>query len=234
MKNKIILLVSMALTTIIISSCQKHQNLTNKGASMKSKDSLELYNKKRDFNKTAEPAGNIKKKTGKKPIFVIQKHAASHLHYDFRLEIDGVLKSWAIPKGPSLDPSIKRLAMPTDDHPMAYASFEGTIPEGEYGAGTVMVWDTGTFDNIKESKGQLIPIDQSYENGQIEVVLHGKKLEGAFALIRIASSRYKKESWLLIKMRDEYADARRNLLTSEPNSALTGRTMEEIKKESDG
>lgn len=162
-------------------------------------------------------------------LFVIQKHDASHLHYDFRLEINGVLKSWAVPKGPSTNPEIKHLAMPTEDHPLEYATFEGVIEAGSYGAGTVMVWDIGTFENIKQSKGSLVPIEQCYKNGQIEVFLHGKKLNGRYTLIRMKLGKAKKESWLLIKMRDEYADPQNNLLISKPNSALTDRTMEQIK-----
>ena len=151
---------------------------------MNKKTTLDQYQERRNFSKTPEPAATIKKRSHKDPIFVIQKHDASHLHYDFRLEIDEVLKSWAVPKGPSTDPGTKRLAMPTDDHPLEYATFEGTIPEGEYGAGTVMVWDIGTFENIKHSKGQLIPMNQCYENGHIEIFLYGKKLKGGYALIR--------------------------------------------------
>ena len=215
---------------LIVPSCHQRP----KGSHMNKKTTLEQYEHRRNFSKTTEPAGTVKKKSSKTPIFVIQKHAASHLHYDFRLEIDGVLKSWAVPKGPSTDPGVKHLAMSTEDHPMDYASFEGTIPEGEYGAGTVMVWDTGTFENIKQSEGKLIPLEESYKNGQIEVFLHGKKLKGGYALIRLESSAYKKGGWLLIKMRDEYANAKSDITHTEPNSAVTGRTMEEIKKESDG
>lgn len=154
----------------------------------KADDSLKEYRKKRDLKKSPEPAATKvskgkPKKTKSKNIFVIQKHDASHLHYDFRLEIDGVLKSWAVPKGPSTDPHEKRLAVETEDHPMEYATFEGVIPEGEYGAGPVIVWDNGTFDNIKEKDGKIIPLSQCYKNGQIEVNLHGKKLQGGYALI---------------------------------------------------
>ncbi|HLW72838.1 MAG TPA: DNA polymerase ligase N-terminal domain-containing protein [Candidatus Babeliales bacterium] len=196
-------------------------------------DSLLMYKKKRNFDVSPEPQGNTMKakhsshKTSKgKPIFVIQKHNASHLHYDFRLEIDGVLKSWAIPKGPSTDPHDKRLAMETEDHPMDYARFEGIIPEGEYGAGAVIVWDTGTFENIKEKDGKPISLAQSYKNGQIEVNLHGKKLQGGYALIRTSGDDMKK--WLCIKMRDEYADARRNPVSSQPESVISGKTIEEV------
>jgi len=191
-------------------------------------DSLERYREKRKFTKTPEPRGKTEKKKSKQPLFVIQKHDASHLHYDVRLEIDGVLKSWAVPKGPSTNPRDKRLAMPTEDHPMEYAKFEGTIPEGNYGAGTVMVWDIGTYKNIKETDG--ISIIQCYKNGRIEVEFHGKKMHGNYTLIRLKTSPVR---WLLIKMRDEYADARTKLVVSEPDSVLTGRTMKEIEEVSD-
>ena len=207
-------------------------------------DALLMYKNKRNFTISPEPQGDsMTKKTppshksstsakasadrsADKPIFVIQKHNASHLHYDFRLEIDGVLKSWAIPKGPSTDPHDKRLAMETEDHPMSYATFEGMIPEGSYGAGSVIVWDTGTFDNIKEKDGKPIPLAQCYKNGQIEVNLYGKKLQGGYALIRTADDSMKK--WLCIKMRDDYADARRNPVSSQPESVISGKTIEDI------
>ena len=194
--------------------------------------SLKKYKKKRNLNESPEPkpakaTQSKKNKNTSKNIFVIQKHDASHLHYDFRLEIDGVLKSWAIPKGPSTDPHDKRLAIETEDHPMEYATFEGVIPEGHYGAGPVIVWDNGTFDNIKEKDGKPIPLPQCYKNGQIEVNLHGKKLQGGYALIRTATGDDKKK-WLCIKMKDEFADARRNPISSEPKSAISGKTIEEI------
>lgn len=190
-------------------------------------DPLILYKSKRDFTVSPEPKGTpVKKKTKKDPIFVIQKHDATHLHYDFRLEINGVLKSWAVPKGPSTDPADKRLAMETEDHPMEYATFEGVIPEGHYGAGPVIIWDTGTFENIKEKDGKQISLSQSYKNGQIEVNLQGKKLQGGYALIRTHGDEAKK--WLLIKMRDQYADARRNPISSHPESVISGKKIEEL------
>jgi DNA ligase D-like protein (predicted 3'-phosphoesterase) len=190
-------------------------------------DKLHTYRSRRDFAASPEPIGKkMVKKSEKKPIFVIQKHDASHLHYDFRIEMDGVLKSWAIPKGPSTDPKEKRLAMPTEDHPMEYANFEGVIPEGHYGAGPVLIWDRGTFDNIKEKNGKPISLEQSYKNGQIEIFLHGKKLEGGYALIRMHGPG--KERWLCVKMDDEYADARRNPVSSQPESVVSGKTIEEI------
>ena len=199
------------------------------------KDLLKTYREKRDLKKTPEPSGRVAKKGSKKKkaLFVIQKHDASHLHYDFRLEIDGVLVSWAVPKGPSTDPRDKRLAIQTEDHPMAYAHFEGVIPEGNYGAGTVMVWDTGTYENIKHKNDELVSMATCLADGQIEIVLQGKKLQGAYTLIKTKWHEGSKNQWLLMKMKDDYVDARRNLLTSEPNSALTGRTMAQIAQEGD-
>jgi len=168
-------------------------------------------------------------KTTKKPIFVIHKHAASHLHYDVRLEIDGVLKSWAVPKGPSTNPAQKHLAVLVEDHPLDYASFEGVISPPSYGAGTVMVWDTGTYRNIKAKNGLVVPMDQCLKNGRIEVWLEGKKLTGGYALIR--TKLQKGEGWLLLKMNDAHADRRRNIL-KEDTSAATGRSMEEIEEAS--
>jgi DNA ligase D-like protein (predicted 3'-phosphoesterase) len=192
---------------------------------MKSRDSLKTYQEKRQFAKTPEPAGGDRE-ASEAPLFVVQKHAARHLHYDFRLEVEGVLKSWAVPKGPSLNPKDKRLAVPTEDHPLEYADFEGVIPEGEYGAGTVMVWDIGTYRNITEKKGVPVSMAEAVPHGHIKVWLEGKKLRGGFAL-----TRFKKppdEAWLLVKADDDAADPARDLLTEEADSALTGRSLEEI------
>jgi DNA ligase D-like protein (predicted 3'-phosphoesterase) len=181
---------------------------------------LKEYRARRDFEVTPEPKGKKLKKS-QKPIFVIQHHLARSNHYDFRLEINGVLKSWAVPKGPSLDPNQKRLATPTEDHPLEYATFEGVIPEGEYGAGPVMIWDIGTYDNMRSKS-----LTASYKEGKVEVFLHGKKLEGGYVLIHMKD----RKEWLLKKINDEYADARRNIIKSKPKSALTGRTMKEIEE----
>ncbi|HSX12302.1 MAG TPA: DNA polymerase ligase N-terminal domain-containing protein [Rhabdochlamydiaceae bacterium] len=151
---------------------------------------LLAYRKKRNFKKTPEPSGT-KKRAVKKPLFVVQKHYASHLHYDFRLEMEGVLKSWAVPKGIPTKTAEKRLAIETEDHPLEYAYFKGVIPEGQYGAGRVEIWDRGTFINLKE-----IPLKKSYRNGRMELELKGKKLKGAFALIH-----FREKQWLLIKMK---------------------------------
>lgn len=194
---------------------------------MSSKD----YTSKRDFTKTKEPKTDSKKKQGKKPIFVIQKHDATNLHYDFRLEIDDTLKSWAVPKGPSTDPSVKRMAVPTEDHPIDYAWFEGTIPEGEYGGGTVMIWDRGTIKNLKkDDDGKEISMKDSYEMGTVEVELHGEKLKGGYALIEMKGGNMKGK-WLLTKMNDDEADARRNPVSTEPDSVVSGRSLEEIEEE---
>jgi len=189
------------------------------------KGSLKDYQARRNFSRTPEPAGATSR-ASRAPFFVIQKHAARHLHYDFRLEVDGVLKSWAVPKGPSTDPKDQRLAVPTEDHPLEYADFEGVIPAGEYGAGAVMVWDTGAYRNLTEKKGAAVPMGEAVALGHVKVWLDGKKLRGGYALNRFKTG--KDEAWLLVKVNDEAADPRRNPVADEPRSALTGRTLEEI------
>ncbi len=193
---------------------------------MSKQDSLSDYRKKRDFKRSPEPAGRKKPRGKRQPIFVVQKHDASRLHYDFRIEVDGVLKSWAVPKGPSTDPGEKRLAVPTEDHPMEYANFEGIIPEGEYGAGTVMVWDFGQYRNTKEKGGQEVPMARAIEEGHVTVWLEGKKLKGGYAITRFRKD--KNESWLLVKMNDEAADASYDITSTRPESALSGKSMEGI------
>ena len=191
-------------------------------------EKLKTYRKKRDFTKTAEPAGHKVKPSTTGRQFVIQEHAASRLHWDFRLEIEGVLVSWAVPKGPSMDPKEKRLAVQTEDHPLDYASFEGTIPLGEYGGGTVMVWDRGKYYNLKvEADGSEVSMAQSLENGRIEIWLEGKKLRGSFALIKTRLAG-KQPQWLLIKTKDALAKPGSDILEEKPKSAMTGRSMEEI------
>jgi DNA ligase D-like protein (predicted 3'-phosphoesterase) len=189
------------------------------------KKELQEYQAKRRFGRTPEPPGGGPRPS-EAPIFVVQKHDASHLHYDFRLEIGGVLKSWAIPKGPSTDPRDKRLAVPTEDHPLQYANFEGVIPAGEYGAGTVLVWDLGPFRNITEKKGVAVPLEEAVAHGHLKVWLEGEKLKGGYALTRFKTGR--DEAWLLVKMEDEAADPRRNPVKDEPKSVLSGRTLEEV------
>jgi DNA ligase D-like protein (predicted 3'-phosphoesterase) len=167
---------------------------------------------------------------------VIQKHDARNLHYDFRLEVDGVLKSWAVPKGPSTDPSDYRLAVPTEDHPMEYADFEGVIPEGEYGAGTVLVWDAGGYRNLMAEKEESLSMEEGLVQGHVEVWLEGKKLRGGYALVRTGGrgsdggGSGKDRRWLLVKMKDDGADARRNPESTEPDSVISGRSLEEIRR----
>lgn len=199
---------------------------------MTAKNTLKEYREKRDFKKTPEPSGE-RKGDGKKPIFVIQKHDARNLHYDFRLQVGKVLKSWAVPKGPSADSRVKRLAVPTEDHPLDYAGFEGVIPKGEYGAGTVLIWDRGTYRNLREDKEkkEKKSMEESLKEGKIEVELSGKKLRGGYALIRSGWGSGKMKNWLLIKMKDDAADARRNPVITEPESVLSGKTLKEISEE---
>jgi DNA ligase D-like protein (predicted 3'-phosphoesterase) len=195
---------------------------------MSKRDSLKEYESKRDFRKTPEPGGG-QIKASDEPIFVIQKHDARSLHYDFRLKVGGVLKSWAVPKGPSTDPGEKRLAIPTEDHPLDYTSFEGVIPAGEYGAGTVMVWDHGFYRNLRaEKENDGLSMEESMDEGKVEIWLDGEKLSGGYALIRTGGD---EERWLMIKMDDDDADARRNPTSTEPDSVLSGRSLDEIADE---
>jgi len=191
---------------------------------------LSDYNKKRDFKITSEPSGNsaAKKKDGHELIFVVQKHRATQLHYDFRLEWEGALLSWAVPKGPSLDPSVKRFATQVEDHPINYASFEGVIPEGEYGGGTVMVWDNGTWE--PEGAGAAAGL----EHGDLKFTLHGKKLKGSWVLVRTRGfGNSSKPSWLLIKHRDQYASTR-DITAEEPRSIVSKRLLAEIARDEGG
>ena len=157
---------------------------------------------------------------------MIQKHDASHLHFDFRLELDGVMKSWAVPKGPSYDPTVRRLAMEVEDHPIEYNSFEGTIPEGEYGGGTVMLWDRGTYE--AEDGGGLESLRDGYERGDLKITLHGTRMRGGWVLVRMRRDRAARNQWLLIKHRDEYASAKLNVVGKAVTSVTTDRTMEQI------
>jgi len=186
---------------------------------------LAQYHAKRDFHKTPEPRGRVAARKQKALSYLIQKHAASHLHYDFRLELDGVLLSWAVPKGPSLDPGDKRLAMHVEDHPLEYGGFEGTIPKGQYGGGTVMLWDKGTWEPVGDAR-------EGYRKGHLKFDLDGEKLKGRWALIRTHGSKYggKAEAWLLVKDTDEFArrgvDAR--IVEADPDSVVSGRSIESI------
>jgi DNA ligase D-like protein (predicted 3'-phosphoesterase) len=191
-------------------------------------DTLEDYRARRRSGRSPEPQGR-RRRPSKRPIFVVQEHRARTHHFDFRLEADGVLKSWAVPKGPSTDPRDKRLAIPVEDHPLDYAEFEGVISAGEYGGGQVIVWDRGTYDNITTKDGKPQPVAKALEAGHLMVELHGQKLSGGYALQRISGGDDAK--WLLIKLRDEHADARRRPTSSERRSVLSGRTVQGLAKE---
>src|SRR5215472_9286308 len=188
------------------------------------------YRQKRNFAHTPEPYGAPRHSSsaGRRRIFVIQKHRASRLHYDLRLEFGGVLVSWAVPKGPSMDPSVKRLAMQVEDHPVDYASFEGVIPEGEYGGGTVMVWDNGTWTP------EVPDVDSSLRKGDLKFTLQGKKLQGSWVLVRLKPrGREAKPAWLLIKHRDDYASGE-DIVEKEPRSVVTRRLLVEIARDDGG
>src|SRR5687768_1840804 len=188
---------------------------TTRGATKRiASEQLAEYRRKRDFGKTAEPSGGDAPRKAKRASaseavlqFVMQKHAASHLHYDLRLELDDVMKSWAVPKGPSADPANKRLAMQVEDHPMEYNTFEGTIPKGEYGGGTVMLWDRGWYE--PEKGGGEDGVRDGLKKGDLKVIFHGKRMKGSWVLVRTrgwgSSSSSSKPSWLLIKHKDEHA-----------------------------
>lgn len=187
---------------------------------MAEKDALHTYRAKRNLARSGEPSGGGSE--GEPTRFVVQRHDASSLHFDFRLEIGGVLVSWSIPKGPSLDPREKRLAVRTEDHPLGYADFEGRIAEGEYGAGTVVVWDTGVTHNRAENS-----LEEGLAGGRLKVWLEGEKLRGGYALAKTRMGG-RQEQWLLIKADDECADRRRKPATTQPESVLSGRTNEDI------
>ena len=184
--------------------------------------SLTEYKQKRKFDKTPEP-GPTRKKTKTGRMFVVQKHRATQLHYDFRLEVDGVLKSWAVPKGPSLDPTVKRLAMQVEDHPVDYAKFEGVIPEGEYGGGTVMVWDYGTYEPENTDD-----VASALRKGELKFSLDGQKLKGSWVLVRTRD-----RQWLLMKHRDYYT-TEADVTEIAPASILTRRTLAEIAEDEGG
>jgi bifunctional non-homologous end joining protein LigD len=179
---------------------------------------LKDYAKKRGFAVTPEPRGKIAARS--KRTFVIQKHRASALHYDFRLEADGVLKSWAVPKGPSLDPAVKRLAMAVEDHPVEYGSFEGVIPEGEYGGGTVMLWDNGTYEADVDDVGKAL------RAGELRFTLDGKKLHGGWVLVRTGGRK-----WLLMKRKDAAASKTVDIATEKPRSVATRRLLAGIARD---
>ena len=186
---------------------------------------LAVYRKKRDFEKTAEPSGEVAVTPSKRRRFVIQKHDATRLHYDLRLEFDGVFKSWAVTRGPSLDPHDKRLAVEVEDHPLDYGDFEGTIPKGQYGGGTVQLWDRGYWEADDPEKG--------FKKGDLKFTLDGEKLHGSWVLVRMRHDRNggKRTNWLLIKHRDDFSrEDKGNIILGEDKSVASGRAMSEIAK----
>jgi bifunctional non-homologous end joining protein LigD len=190
------------------------------------KRQLAEYRRKRNFTVSAEPRGGGSRRA-RRLAYVIQKHAASHLHFDLRLEQDGVMKSWAVPKGPSLDPSVRRLAMEVEDHPIEYNAFEGTIPKGEYGGGTVMIWDRGSYQYAGDNPDPIEGLRRGYEKGDFKFSLHGERLRGSWALVRMRREAGRAQ-WLLIKHRDEYAEPGSDVVAEYQTSSATRRTMEEI------
>jgi bifunctional non-homologous end joining protein LigD len=204
----------------------KKKTPSKKAAAAGPAAALAEYRRKRDFSRTREPAGG-KAAAGTHLAYIIQKHAASHLHFDLRLELDGVMKSWAVPKGPSLDPTVKRLAMQVEDHPIEYNKFEGTIPAGEYGGGTVMLWDRGTYTAPGGGADAEDVLRRGYEKGDFKFELHGKRLHGSWVLVRIRRDEERRQ-WLLIKHRDEYAEEGADIVADVTTSVATGRTMDEI------
>lgn len=199
------------------------------------------YRRKRDFARTSEPegdgrapgaggAGAAPSEGSETGVFVVQKHDATRLHYDVRLEVEGVLRSWAVPKGPSYDPSVKRLAVPTEDHPMEYRSYEGVIAEGNYGAGPSLLWDRGTYVNISHDRhGRIVPLARALEKGHASVWFQGEKLQGGWAFTRTGASRAGREQWLLVKRSDAAADPGRDITADRPESVLSGLTVEELR-----
>jgi bifunctional non-homologous end joining protein LigD len=188
-------------------------------------DKLEIYRRKRDFKSTPEPHANTVAQSSQKPVFVVQLHAASRLHYDFRIEIDGVLKSWALPKGPSISHQDKRLAIQTEDHPLEYQNFEGIIPEGNYGAGIVLIWDRGYFE-YQHIGSSLI---NEYNNGHVIITLYGKKLRGGYILQRFRKANH--TQWLFIKLKDKYDQSNTRFVNDE-RSVVSGKTLEDFSKRS--
>jgi DNA ligase D-like protein (predicted 3'-phosphoesterase) len=191
-------------------------------------ESLQTYHEKRDFTRTPEPAGGDPAPGGG-PIFVIHKHAATRLHYDLRLEVDGVLKSWSVPRGPSSRPADRRLAVEVEDHPIDYRDFEGVIPKGQYGAGRVILWDRGTYRNITDNPRRPTPMARALEHGKVEISFEGHKIKGGYALIRMERPGRAKNNWLLIKLKDEHVGSLAEDLEDQPQSVATGRTLEDLR-----
>jgi DNA ligase D-like protein (predicted 3'-phosphoesterase) len=190
---------------------------------------LAAYNAKRDLRRSGEPSGGRRRgsRQRRRAGFVVQQHAARTMHYDFRLEADGVLKSWSVPKGPSLDPADKRLAVPTEDHPLDYEQFEGRIPKGEYGAGSVIVWDSGTYENrTMDSSGRPVGVADAIEQGHVSFELQGKKLRGGYSLTRMGRGR--QPGWLLVKKDDKFASPQADPERDRPQSVRSGKNIGQI------
>lgn len=195
-------------------------------------DPLRDYRERRDLDRSPEPPGQPRAPS-ERPIFVVQQHDASSMHFDVRIEADGVLASWAVPKGPSTDPGEKRLAVRTEDHPLDYADFEGHIPADEYGGGNVIVWDIGPYRNLTaDDDGREVPVAEAIERGHLTVWLEGDKIHGGYAFTR-TKLRGEPKNWLLVKVDDEAADRRRNPVSTRPESVLTGRTVDEVASDGD-
>ncbi|MEV5509671.1 DNA polymerase ligase N-terminal domain-containing protein [Streptomyces orinoci] len=193
----------------------------------RTRPALAEYRRKRDFSRTPEPSGERAARRGERPVFVVQIHDARTMHFDFRLEAEGVLKSWAVPKGPSGDPGDKRLAVPTEDHPLEYRHFEGVIAEGEYGGGTVIIWDEGTYRALTTDRaGREIPMGEALRNGHASFWLDGGKLRGGYSLTRMREGR--DEAWMLVKRRDRYAAARGAPDPRRARSVRTRRTLGQV------
>ncbi|MBY8881990.1 DNA polymerase ligase N-terminal domain-containing protein [Actinacidiphila acidipaludis] len=196
---------------------------------MAGKGTLSEYHRRRDFARTGEPRGGEPGADAEQPSFVVQIHDATAMHFDFRLEVDGVLKSWAVPKGPSSDPQEKRLAMPTEDHPLEYRDFEGVIAEGEYGGGTVIIWDEGTFTNLTEDRRHRpVPFAEALADGHASFWLDGGKLHGGYALTRIRTDRGGREVWLLVKRSDRRASHAKTPDPRRARSVRSGRTLRQM------
>ena len=193
---------------------------------MAAKGTLAEYHRRRDFPRTGEPRGGEPGPAAEQPAFVVQIHDATAMHFDFRLEVDGVLKSWAVPKGPSSDPQDKRLAMPTEDHPMEYRDFEGVISRGEYGAGTVIIWDEGTYRNLTEDRHRgPVPFAEALADGHVSFWLDGDKLHGGYSLTRIRTDRSGREVWLLVKRSDRRASHGKTPDPRRARSVRSGHTL---------
>ncbi|MEU4039807.1 DNA polymerase ligase N-terminal domain-containing protein [Streptomyces collinus] len=196
---------------------------------MATEDRLRTYRGKRDFERTHEPSGNAAAAAAGRPRFVVQIHDARRMHFDFRLQVGDVLKSWAVPKGPSADPGDKRMAVPTEDHPLEYEDFEGVIPKGEYGGGTVIVWDRGTYEPLShDRRGRPVDFAESLEKGHASFRLHGSKLHGEYALTRFRGGADEEEAWLLVHKGAARTDGHGTPDPRRARSVRTGRTLAQV------